>query len=472
MPKEIPDCPSKPTLVLDAGHGYDIELITPMFGGGVETRVNDPSFPVRPTAIRGQLQFWWRATVGAQYTTRQELRAAQSAIWGSTERASRVQVLVENVRVGTPEPCARFEQDNKNPGKYRSVPAWNQPFNNTSLSYALFPFQGQLADGRKRIEVEPTACIHKASFRLTLRCHKDIDFAKDVEPAMWAWVNFGGVGSRTRRGCGALFCKALAPKDADDLAAKWKKYVSKAHPIREWPTMPSQFLYHPTTGKPLDQWNRVIGLLRDFRQKAGAIPGHPRPLGPDRSWYPEPDTIRRITGDFSSGHDPSAHLSGGNPLPDGFPRAEFGLPIVFKFIDDKNGDPQRTTLHPYVGGTAEDRGTPGSPDIHITGGEIKDRMASPLVLKPLALATGGALAVILPIHTRGVDHVALVDGSGNDRTPRHTVPVRDATLVGYPDSPIGGLSTTDSALTAFLNLAVLSAGTHGVHADTGYRRIP
>ncbi len=59
MPREIPDVPKawqKPTV--DAGRGYDIELITPMFGGGVETRVNDPSLPVRPTAIRGQLQFW------------------------------------------------------------------------------------------------------------------------------------------------------------------------------------------------------------------------------------------------------------------------------------------------------------------------------------------------------------------------------------------------------------------------------
>src|SRR5947209_17111313 len=108
MPKEIPDCPKKPSPALEAGRSYDIELITPMFGGGVETRVNDPSFPIRPTAIRGQLQFWWRATVGSQYATRSELRATQSETWGSTERASRVQVLVENAQADKPEPCARF----------------------------------------------------------------------------------------------------------------------------------------------------------------------------------------------------------------------------------------------------------------------------------------------------------------------------------------------------------------------------
>ena len=89
MPKLIPICPTldqQPPGPSAETRTYHIELITPLFGGGVEPRVNDPSLPIRPTAIRGQLQFWWRATVGAKYTTLPELREAQSAIWGSTER--------------------------------------------------------------------------------------------------------------------------------------------------------------------------------------------------------------------------------------------------------------------------------------------------------------------------------------------------------------------------------------------------
>ncbi|MFQ3651623.1 MAG: type III-B CRISPR module RAMP protein Cmr1 [Gemmataceae bacterium] len=164
-----------------------------MFGGGVETRVNDPSFPIRPTAIRGQLQFWWRATVGAQYATRQELRAAQSDVWGDTTQASRVQVQVEVLKFDLPTACAKFERDYKDNTRYRSMPIWNAPFNNTALPYALFPFQGQLANGRRQIEVDPASCIHKAKFKLTVTCHKDIDFARQVEPALWAWVNFGGL---------------------------------------------------------------------------------------------------------------------------------------------------------------------------------------------------------------------------------------------------------------------------------------
>ncbi len=114
MPREIPDCPKKPNPTAEAGRSYEIELITPIFGGGVEPRVNDPSFPIRPTTIRGQLQFWWRATVGAQYATLAKLRAAQSAVWGSTEHASRVQVLVELIgKSSDPVPCARSNRITK-----------------------------------------------------------------------------------------------------------------------------------------------------------------------------------------------------------------------------------------------------------------------------------------------------------------------------------------------------------------------
>lgn len=466
MRKEIPDCPKKPTCTLDTGHIYEIELITPMFGGGVSTRVNEPSFPIRPTSIRGQLQFWWRATVGAQYATRQELRAAQSAVWGDTTRASRVQVRVENVQASAPKACAMTKPNHK--GKDQVF--WEPPFQKTALPYALFPFQGKPAN-KEGPKVDPALCVHGAKFRLILICPEEL--WSQVEPALWAWVNFGGLGSRTRRGCGAIYCKDFAPGNLDSIDKWYRDRVPAATPeIRDWPTMPAQFLCYPQTGKPFDQWDRVIGLLRDFRQKAGHTPGHARPLGPDRSWYPEPDTIRRITGTYSAGHDPSQHLSGGTPLPDGFPRAEFGLPIVFKFLDDKNGDPQRTTLQPYVGGQETVKGTPESPDVHVTGGEIAERMASPIVLRPLALTRDVAVAIILPLRTRGVSHVALVDDNGTDLTPRHVVPVRDAAFVGYPDSPIRGLTTCGSTVEAFLTLAVQTAKTHTAHSITGYRRVP
>ncbi len=112
MPDVVPPCPNQPVITTHSRRFYQIELITPMFGGGAEVRECDPDFPIRPTAIRRQLQFWWRATVGVQYATTAELSKAQSEIWGSTYCSSQVTVRVENVKADKPSPCAKTYHNN------------------------------------------------------------------------------------------------------------------------------------------------------------------------------------------------------------------------------------------------------------------------------------------------------------------------------------------------------------------------
>lgn len=408
MPKEITDCPKKPNPGLEAVRCYEIELITPMFGGGVEPRVNDTSFPIRPTAIRGQLQFWWRATVGAQYATLAELRVAQSAIWGSTERASRVQVLVEKVEASIPAPCAKIRPNHK--GKNQVF--WEPPFQfhtdsrDDSLPYALFPFQGKPADQQ----------------------------GPQVEPAVWAWANFGGFGGRTRRGCGAIkgrevnakgeLIKELAPKDAADLAATWKQYMPELFPQREWPTMASAIFAGAPVGNTIEAWDQVIGKLRFFRQgnDFARDPGSP----PSRSRFPEPDTIRRITDLWKPGHEPRDE----NVIPSGFPRAEFGLPIVFHFKDGKRDEtdtrllePYDTVLQPFF--AEEDHTGPKQDSEGFPIGETKDRMASPLILKSLRLANGQSVPLILWFNTKLPQRVELQNNKTHECLTRHrAVPVR------------------------------------------------
>ena len=434
MAREIPDVPidwKKPTV--DGGRSFDIKLITPMFGGGVETRTNDPSFPIRPTAIRGQLQFWWRATVGARYRTKQELRAAQSEIWGSTERASRVRVIVDFSEAGDPEPCARFEVD-KSTHKFRSMPTWNEPFNRPSLSYALFPFQGQLANGRERIEVEPAACIRKASFRLSLHCPNDL--WPQVEPALWAWLNFGGLGSRTRRGCGSVFCDAFAPKDAADLAPMWKRYMPELFPQREWPTMADQVLLRTVESpdEPVSVWDWLVGRFKHFRQG----PEFARNQGsqhnrPGRSRWPEPETIRET---MRADRQRSRHQRLTAILADAFPRADFGLPIIYELRGD--GEPPKTSLQPLVDGM------PG------------DRMASPLILKPLAMANGEALPVIVRLRVPPLSDVVLMQGKQEIGRFGGSA-IRGPRLVTRGDQPMS-YSPNGSALEAFMEFTVKNEG--------------
>ena len=445
----IPDCPDKPMIKISGQHNYHIKLITPMFGGGVSTRVNDPSFPIRPTSIRGQLQFWWRATVGAQYATSTELRAAQSAVWGDTTQASRVQVRVElKGKPSDTKVCAVIRHNHNN----RLAVFWESPFKDTALPYALFPFQGTL--NNEGPQLDPASCIHDAEFELTVICHKDIDFKTKVEPALWAWVNFGGLGSRTRRGCGAIYCQELTPNDVNDFRIKWEQHMPQEFSQREWPTLPKSGIVRTIEdpGDVFPVWDWLIGCFRDFRQ--GEDIG--RNLGkqhnrPGRSRYPEPEAIRRITGQRNGRHTRMK-------MPDdAFPRAEFGLPIVFHFQNERNDnprDPVDTILYPD---------------------QKRERMASPLILKPLALQNGKAIPLILRLKTpalTGVDlrmkrnniqglHNQLADEvlatmHANDKEGSLPLPqptrLVDPLLSTYDNSPLQK-STRGSAIDAFLAYA-------------------
>ncbi len=439
MPKDIPDCPKKsePTPQAMRGHeerSYRIELITPLFGGGVEAGENDPTMPIRGTAIRGQLQFWWRATRGAACGTLAELRERHRVVWGATESASPIVVKVADAEASEPTPCAQYRWDSqarRGQGGWRL--RWREPFDgrDSALPYVLFPFQGTQPENHPQAEPDepPGRCIHRASFSLCLRF--PTDHQADVEAAVWAWVNFGGLGARTRRGCGALFCEEVAPPDLRSLPNWFRNGTHASGGVRrEWPTLGGSLLYRQTPSTAFDAWNSAIGPMRQFRQgkNIGRNPGE-SDQRPGRSRYPEPETIRRIMNTGSERHEPWEWM------PDGFPRAEFGLPIVFHFKDERDGEPPQTYLYPHV------------------GEETKDRMASPVILKPLVLRNRSAVPAILPLVAPEISRVELQDDEKNCLTPRRAVPVRDPVFATYDQSPLQGRSRAGSAVEAFLAFA-------------------
>ncbi|HZW29437.1 MAG TPA: type III-B CRISPR module RAMP protein Cmr1 [Isosphaeraceae bacterium] len=450
MPKSIPDCPPVPAVHSSPGrltHDYRIRLITPMFGGGIVPGEIDQSCPIRGTAIRGHLQFWWRATRGASSATPRDLFEKHAEVWGSPEKSSRVEVEVRNWQAADPHPCGRYEwkpQLQGGRGGYQLQ--WQPPFRvapdprEDALPYVLFPFQGKPPSGPSAPESEkpPASFIKEASFTLRVRFWSDL--GDDVQTAVWAWVNFGGLGARTRRGCGALRCDELAPRNFEGLPAWFRARAAGVHgQDHPWPTLPSRFLSHPEVGDPVSVWNRVIRIWRDFRQ----VPGFARNPGqqgrPGRSRYPEPETIREVchADRKRSGHQRLAHIPA-----DAFPRAELGLPIVFQFKD--RGDlKDAPVLYPRV------------------DGQRKDRMASPLILKPLALADGRAVPLVMRLRTPQLMEVELTKSDGEvlkgaSQTVWGIHAIRDKRLVDpkYHDSPLRGLTEDGSALEAFLARAV------------------
>jgi CRISPR-associated protein Cmr1 len=414
---------------------YQISLITPLFGGGVEAGAPDETLPIRGTSIRGQLQFWWRATRGGEFGACADLFARHADVWGKTDKASPVEIEVREVPPALQKPCARYVPGNG--GKLRLN--WDKPFEGSDrvLPYALFPFQGKLSKDWRTVEKAPAQFIEAASFTLRVRYPQALQ--RDVETAVRAWVSFGGLGARTRRGCGALVCKELAPKDINDLQ-RWFQTGSfpVTSSVRDWPTMPSSLLVGNKPEEPLLAWKTVLGLLQAFRQGVGTArnPGQ-QSNRPGRSRYPEPETLRRVTNTRSWQHLRLEHIP-----EDAFPRAEFGLPIVFHF--QGQGEPPDTELYPS----------------RASDGEPRERMASPLVLKPLAMADGKAVPLILRLVTPPLTGVELKQGSR--LLPFPATAVRDARLATYRDSPLTG-AASGSAIEAFL--------LHARKSNNGFREV-
>jgi CRISPR-associated protein Cmr1 len=403
----FPGLAALPKVTTNDWRTYDFRTITPVFGAGVEARRIDAITPIRGTTVRGHLRFWWRVTAGRRFDNLKELRAEEARIWGSASSPSSVQIDVKVTRKDTEE------------WKGREQLPRNYP------SYALFPV---LEDHEFQTNWQ------RLDFQLSLRAGLDSAMS-EAEIAVWAWANFGGIGTRTRRGCGALFCKELAPPAIPDLG--WLRDKLNGHPsgegTRAWPRMKSDPLLGGTPSRPVEAWEKAIRVLADFRQlpetgRSGRL-DNGKAVEFHRSHWPEADTLRAQSGRGARNHMTTTTVPNPRALP-GFPRAEFGLPYQVKF---KEGGDEVNDV--WV--LPENSGS--------------NRIASPLIIKPLAFGDGN----------QAVPMVACLDIAppSGVRVMRNNAPlifstkpkVRDSGFANYNDSPMSGRSPSGSALEAFLN---------------------
>ena len=288
-----------------------------MYGGGVKAGFVDRAMPIRASALRGQLRFWWRLLYGGDRPSA-EVFKEECAIWGgiSAEGPHASQVVV---RVA----CPAVENNQVIDGRPPNV-----------ADYAL------ILDPNEK---PPKLLRQDYRFRVTLAFRCEDKREQVVEALRW-WASFSGVGSRTRRGFGAI--------KTDRVDAELKPVTAEeAREKGAW----------MLTGKRADAmraWGSAIDSLKNFRQHRGGVPTH-RKGGPGRSNWPEADAIRR-----------DAEMTERV-----FPRAAFGLPIVFHFKDGGRSDPDDVIVVPEDG----------------------DRMASPLILRPYFDGQGHLpMALLLP----------------------------------------------------------------------------
>lgn len=179
---------------------FTLRVDTPLFSG------DDPAMTVtqgtggppliRVPSIRGALRFWYRAVAaGHGVTDLSALAEAESSVFGSTK---------------TPSPIATRVTDQPSSSMPSEWPNWARigeainPADDKRKFHGARYLLGQGLANPKRI----SRPFHKVNDQFTLQVRftgrRECDNAFML--AFWAWLTYGGLGARTRRGFGRLSC--------------------------------------------------------------------------------------------------------------------------------------------------------------------------------------------------------------------------------------------------------------------------
>ncbi|MEJ8304451.1 type III-B CRISPR module RAMP protein Cmr1 [Saccharibacillus sacchari] len=374
---------------------YNVKTVTPMFGGGSEAGRIDKNRPVHVSSIKGQLRFWWRATRGATFATTYELRKREIEIFGDTQQPSSMKIWIEHIRNNEIQSYAPQRYDNHAP-------------------YPPYLFQ-KVNDGARGSK--PVHYILQCEFRLCMQWSQKVILLKESNPeefkkwqldweaAVWAWINFGGIGARTRRGGGSLYCHNVSPGSDVNSSQNFMNWLNErmkhfelndlktTDTLKEWPTLSGKVIVKDQID---DNWRMENCLLGRENEPGTRLRGswyesiecyrrfrHKVLRGNKRSLWPEPDSVREITGMKEIAHE-TPHPSTKPSKLVSFPRAQLGLPIIFKFRQNKVLDNSYT-----------DKREPYTTQLLPKG---KTRLASPLILKTIAIQENKGFAAIIVLN--------------------------------------------------------------------------
>lgn len=356
---------------------YRVKLITPMLGGGVEAGVPDERQPIRARSLRGQFRFWWRVLArggmfGSCVSTGDtpspdDWRDWERSVWGGMGdkpdelAASTIGLAVRDstrpyeVDFDVEQFGARMGRTPRQGERPELVHAW--------CKYVFFGAEGRDGQDAKRL-VAPGL---QFTLEVTL---KSIDTARInmVRQVVTFWATFGGIGSRTRRGAGAVQVFEVNGEQQTLLCALTDGSAASCTSIRvvAEPAVNSAYEAYQASIEPMIEFRQQPPLGRAVADRSTRT----RPL----SLWPEAHEIRKSAGVWLQSHEPAANGWNGRTYP--MARASFGLPIVVHFADR-----DQDSLFDVTGSDPVDRTI--LPEVN---GEVAERMASPLILRPVAVS--------------------------------------------------------------------------------------
>jgi CRISPR-associated protein Cmr1 len=310
-----------------------VKALTPIYKGGANPDGIDHGRPFRGPSIRGQLRYWWRAT--SNETNTDALRSAERALFGGVfkdDSTGQDKPVASLVRVGithgssTPEP---------------RPPA--QEFN-----YVLWVDRSRGGN-----------VFHGAGANARLRVSCPQEHANEVKRALKAWLLLGGVGSRSRRGCGAVWFSGAptvlaAPSGGRDLAMLVRSLMPQGS-RREWPTLAGGWMASGARQRSaMAAWKECVKAMQSLRAR------HPKNR-PIPNTQPPPALIA----DYPTIRDGRGTLHS--------QRAALGLPIPFRWL---GAGPSPRTLEP----------------------QNDNRTPSPILMRPVPTADGGFLPMMVGLR--------------------------------------------------------------------------
>jgi CRISPR-associated protein Cmr1 len=264
-----------------------LELLTPAFWSGADQK----EVELRSQSVKGILRWWWRAVVGDHRQELESLRDEEAQLFGSAESKLRSPLCLQISPV-----------DSANVKDYGGYP-WKSGKMVQSGTYSIDAIEylayGPVATvGRKEKDQSGRALDPKfndakgkakaglvlkrpafdvgSGFVLSLQWREDsiekMALGK-LFSAVAAWIAFGGIGSRARKGWGAVDLVEISgePQQLETCAKEeiWRakenllKNPGKLNliSIPKWPTVEFRQLCHRTHSS--QDWRDVLGKLGD-----------------------------------------------------------------------------------------------------------------------------------------------------------------------------------------------------------------
>ncbi len=321
------------------------EILTPMVGGGIKSFETDMQFPVRPTALRGILRYWWRATRGWQsHGSIHRLRELEASIWGGSYKDATGKVIIVASPISIDVVVTQNGHDVRREdvgSKITNNPADKYPISDprSRFSYVLFPLRDATADVVAKLSL-------KFELRIRFSPLSHVNMQDEIDAALWAWELFGGVGARTRRGCGSIQSLDNKKRIDDVLADGIQRFLPGAQG-GNWPAhVPSlQGLtasqeYQPNRASvawtrmqdqnSINAWLNIVDMFKLQVRQARKTEGRKNNIG-SSLWF-EANVLRNIfaiqssVAKFNNPNSPEARTNI-------FARLQLGAPMEISFIN-------------------------------------------------------------------------------------------------------------------------------------------